>query len=69
MLESCYCFFKIVPVEFVNIDSERVIANVPKYLFGFELLTYSYAPTGFPTLVWAKVVESDIWAHVNRSDQ
>lgn len=29
-------------------------------LLGFELLTYSYAPTGFPTPVWANVVDSEI---------
>ena len=28
-----------------------------EYLLGFELLVYSYAPIGFPTPDWAKVVE------------
>lgn len=36
-------------------------------LFGFELLVYSYKPTGFPTPVWAKVVEREIWSHVRNS--
>lgn len=31
-------------------------------LFGFELLVYSYAPTGFPTPVWANVVDSEIYS-------
>jgi len=30
------------------------------YLFGFEDREYSYSPTGFPTLVCANVVESEI---------
>ena len=30
------------------------------YRLGFELLVYSYAPTGLPTPVWAKVVEREI---------
>ena len=29
--------------------------------FGFELRMYSYAPNGLPILVWAKVVESEIY--------
>lgn len=36
-------------------------------LFGFELLLYSYKPTGLPTLVWAKVVDKDIWSYVRNS--
>ena len=35
------------------------------YLLGFPLLTYSYAPTGFPTPNWANVVERDIYAVIN----
>jgi hypothetical protein len=30
------------------------------HLLGFELLEYSYWPTGFPTAVCAKVVDSEI---------
>lgn len=30
-------------------------------LFGFEERVYSYAPTGWPTEDWAKVVDKDIW--------
>lgn len=26
---------------------------------------YSYAPTGLPTLVWAKVVDNEIWIYVS----
>ena len=33
---------------------------MPMYLLGLELLVYSYAPTGFPTPVCAKVVDKDI---------
>ena len=32
--------------------------------FGLELLVYSYIPTGLPTLVWAKVVDKEIWSCV-----
>ena len=31
-----------------------------RYRFGFELLVYSYGPTGLPTPVCAKVVEREI---------
>ena len=37
-----------------------VFCWIESYLFGLELLIYSYAPIGFPTPVWAKVVERDI---------
>jgi hypothetical protein len=30
------------------------------YRLGFEERAYSYSPTGFPTSVWAKVVEREI---------
>lgn len=30
-------------------------------LLGFADRVYSYSPTGFPTAVWAKVVEREIW--------
>lgn len=33
--------------------------------FGLELLVYSYIPTGLPTLVWAKVVDKEIWSGVS----
>lgn len=34
------------------------------YRFGFELLVYSYAPTGWPTPVCAKVVEREICMNI-----
>ena len=42
------------------------IINVETCLFGFELLLYSYAPTGFPTPVCAKVVDKEICSHLAR---
>ena len=41
--------------------SRAAIACSKLSRFGFELREYSCAPIGFPTLVWAKVVERDSW--------
>ena len=59
MLKCCYSFFEIISVLSVSeyLSMEQKITR----LLGFELLVYSYAPTGFPTACCAKVVESEIW--------
>ena len=59
MFNCCYSFFKIISVPSVSeyLSMKRTITR----LLGFELLVYSYAPIGFPTPCWAKVVESEIW--------
>lgn len=48
-------------------ESGSVSSVIPTYLLGLELLTYSYAPMGFPTPVWAKVVEREIYAQISRA--
>lgn len=40
--------------------SRAAMARSKLSLFGFEDLEYSYCPTGFPRLVCAKVVDSEI---------
>lgn len=42
--------------------SRAAMASSKLSLFGFELLLYSYKPTGLPTAVCAKVVEREIGA-------
>lgn len=41
-------------------QSETTMRTCCEYLFGFELRTYSYAPTGLPTPICAKVVDREI---------
>lgn len=58
MFESCDGLFEILPA----ISQSRSNSSGHRTdLFGFELLTYSYAPTGWPTPFCAKVVERDIY--------
>ena len=45
--------------------SRAAIAFSKLSLFGFALLEYSYSPTGFPTAVCPKVVESESWQSVS----
>lgn len=52
MLEGRYCFFEVVPVRGIRHKAVSFVSSeAPAYLLGFELLTYSYAPIGFPTPV------------------
>jgi len=41
--------------------SRAAIARSKLSRLGLEDREYSYSPTGFPTLVWANVVESEIY--------
>jgi hypothetical protein len=58
MLERSDCFLKVVAGDALVLNDCNIVAET--YRFGFEDREYSYSPTGFPTLVCAKVVDSEI---------
>lgn len=59
VLESCDCLLEVIPagmsVPYLTIPKPSTTDR-----FGLALRAYSYSPTGLPTLVWAKVVDSEI---------
>lgn len=61
MLKGGDGLLEVVPVAVaVSTTCARSVSGAEAYLFGLELLVYSYSPTGLPTDVWAKVVEREI---------
>lgn len=66
VLKCSDSFLEIVPAVYtIKTGYTRSLSGVGSYLFGFELLVYSYSPMGLPTADWAKVVEREIWTHVS----
>lgn len=64
MFQRCNSFLKIVSVGCNQLDESFQNMTRMSNRFGLELLVYSYKPTGLPTLVWAKVVDKEIWSRV-----
>lgn len=64
MFQRSNCFFEIISgrgeAKSQTAGPRQRGKTGVKDLFGLELLVYSYAPTGLPTPVWAKVVEREI---------
>lgn len=66
VLERRDGFLEVIPAAVaLSAGSARGAGGEGSYLFGFELLVYSYSPMGLPTADWAKVVEREIWRRVS----
>ena len=59
VLESCDGALEIISVYVSEYETTGIRLTIA-YLLGFDEREYSYCPTGFPTLVCAKVVDSEI---------
>jgi hypothetical protein len=60
MLEGCDGLLEVIALV-VLVLAPSLILRVKTYRLGLELRVYSYKPTGLPTLVWAYVVDKEIW--------
>jgi hypothetical protein len=65
MLECGHSSLEVIPAKVLT--GEFGAQELETNRLGLELRVYSYRPTGLPTLVWAKVVDSEIYAIVSGS--